>query len=301
MMKSVTSAYKVDIIMPTFSSFKLFKQCIDSIFLYSKKDFHELVIIDDKNEDTELLNYFDILRKEPNIKIIKNSQNRGFPYTVNQGLKYSPNDVIILNNDTIVTKNWIKKLKQCAYSRDNVATATPLTNNGSFASVPVPYKNNSIPSGLSIYSFSELIEKSTRPHYPAIPTCVGFCTYIRREALNAVGYFDEQRYGRGYEEENDFAMRASAKGFCHLLDDATFIYHIGQQSFRTESDQIRKKHNYEVITKLYPQYETLLKKFDPALSLSPIHDLIYQGLSRHNYRYVIDRIRLKLRTLVKSL
>src|SRR5690606_39271689 len=66
---------------------------------------------------------------------------------------------------------------------------------------------------------------------PQIPTGVGSCLLIRREALEVVGGFDVDAFGLGYGEEVDFCLRAAAAGFVHLLDDATFVFHRGQSSF----------------------------------------------------------------------
>ena len=46
-----------------------------------------------------------------------------------------------------------------------------------------------------------------------IPTSVGFCVYLRREALDAVGPFDEQLFGTGYGEENDLSCRMRDAGY----------------------------------------------------------------------------------------
>ena len=55
--------------------------------------------------------------------------------------------------------------------------------------------------------------------------------YIRRAALADVGLFDADAFGRGYGEENDFCLRASARGWRHLLACDTFVYHEGAVSF----------------------------------------------------------------------
>jgi hypothetical protein len=60
-----------------------------------------------------------------------------------------------------------------------------------------------------------------------IPTGVGFCLFIRRGCLDDVGFFDEQRFGRGYGEENDFCLRASARGWVNRLCADVFVYHAG--------------------------------------------------------------------------
>src|SRR5262249_17480895 len=64
-----------------------------------------------------------------------------------------------------------------------------------------------------------------------LPTAVGFCMYIRRDALASLGLFDAERFGRGYGEENDFCMRAGKAGWRNILAGDTFIYHNGSVSF----------------------------------------------------------------------
>ena len=74
-----------------------------------------------------------------------------------------------------------------------------------------------------------------------IPTGVGFCMYITRSSLNAVGLFDADRFGRGYGEENDFCMRAAKSGYKHVLAHNTFVYHAGGVSFGEEKAPRVKK------------------------------------------------------------
>ena len=65
--------------------------------------------------------------KDKKIVVLDNEKNMGFVRTVNKGMKYSKNDVILLNSDTEVTANWIEKIQNCAYSSQYIATVTPLT------------------------------------------------------------------------------------------------------------------------------------------------------------------------------
>ena len=49
---------------------------------------------------------------DKNIIVLENETNLGFVKTVNKGMQYSENDVILLNSDTEVTKNWIEKIRE---------------------------------------------------------------------------------------------------------------------------------------------------------------------------------------------
>lgn len=55
--------------------------------------------------------------------------------------------------------------------------------------------------------------------------------YITRKVIDTIGLFDQDTFGVGYGEENDFSMRASASGFRNVLCDNAWVGHIGNQSF----------------------------------------------------------------------
>ena len=54
---------------------------------------------------------------------------------------------------------------------------------------------------------------------------------ISRRAIDRVGLFDEETFGRGYGEENDFCMRASNAGMRNVLCDDAYVVHHGGASF----------------------------------------------------------------------
>jgi glycosyltransferase involved in cell wall biosynthesis len=183
-------------------------------------------------------------------------------------MRISTNDVILVNSDTIVTKKWATKIRDCAYSKKNIATVTPLTNNGTICSVPEFGKDNQIPPGFTIDSFGNFIENLSFCQYPEIPTAVGFCMYIKRDVIQKIGYFDEASFDKGYCEENDFCMRATKAGYSNHLCDTTFVYHKGECSFnQTKKERIEK--NMEVLSNRYPDYLPMIKKY---CELNPLHD-----------------------------
>ena len=99
-----------------------------------------------------------------------------------------------------------------------------------------------------------------------VPTTVGFCMYIRRAALADVGQFDAETFGRGYGEENDFCVRASARGWHHLLACDTFVFHEGSVSFGAGAKPAERQ-AIELLSQRYPHYSRLVAKHvrdDPA-------------------------------------
>ncbi|MGH7897913.1 MAG: glycosyltransferase, partial [Candidatus Binatia bacterium] len=170
-----------------------------------------------------------------------------------------------------------------------VATVTPLTNHGTIAAVPVWNRNNDLPPNHTIDSFAALIEGASARTYPELPTGVGFCMLVRRDAIDSVGLLDEVTFGRGYGEENDFCLRATALGYQHLLDDATFVHHEGGQSFGSDSQPMLQA-NYRVLLQKHPAYGELIRQFLERNSLADIQNSIrrcFDGTTRRRLRVLV--------------
>ena len=85
------------------------------------------------------------------------------------------------------------------------------------------------------------------------------CT-SERQAFDAVGYFDEDSFPRGYGEENDFCQRAAEAGLVNLIDDATYVIHEREASFGEEKTELLK-HGTRLVHQRYPEYASLVGEF----------------------------------------
>lgn len=266
---------KIDVIVPIYNAYEYLVACVESLYKYTIVDDFNLILINDRSSDERINMYLNkIANTRDNLFIYQNDENLGFVGTVNKGMKLSQNDVVLLNSDTEVTPNWLQKMVEAANSSRHVATVTALTNSGTICSVPNFCEDNEIPKNLSSYiEMNEIIERSTTGLYPEVPTGVGFCMYIKRIVLNEVGYFNEEEFGKGYGEENDFCCRCIEHGFKNIIDDKTFIYHKGSMSFN-ESKNDYIKANLKTLENLYPYYFDSVTEFIKRNPLQPIHDLI---------------------------
>ena len=245
---------KVDIVIPIYNAYDFTKKCIETVIKNTDLKTHTLVLINDKSPDEKILPMLQDFVKENeelNIDLIDNKENQGFVKSVNIGMEHSKNDVVLLNSDTEVTKNWLNKMISTAYVSNNVATVTPLSNNATLASIPNFLEENDLPNYSTLEEYSETVEDCSYNAYPELTTAHGFCMYIRRDAIEKVGLFDSDTFGKGYGEENDFSYRCIKKGLVNLLCDNTFIYHKGTQSFTEEKEELAKSH-WEILKEKYP-------------------------------------------------
>lgn len=273
---------KVSIIIPIYNAYEDTKCCIESVLKYSTKNY-ELILINDCSTDKRINELLDSYKDFTNIKIINNQVNKGFVGTVNEGFKTSKNDVIMLNSDTIVTPKWLEKLTIAAYSDEKIGTVTPFSNNSGAFSVPDIGVENKIPKNLNLNSLSNIVEKVSNHEYMHVPTGNGFCMYVKRELINSIGLLDEETFGRGYGEENDFCMRAIEAGWINIIDDSTYILHNKGSSFSSDREELIKEHR-KLLDEKHPTYTDEVRKFVNSPLLKTMQDNIRFGLSNFSIK-----------------
>ena len=250
----------VDIIIPVYRGLEQTQNCINSVLTSFSNTPYRLVLINDASPEVEMTEYLRSLSSTPRIIVIENVDNLGFTATVNRGMTLSDkNDVLLLNSDTEVANDWLDKISAHAYSCSKVGTVTPFSNNATICNYPTLDGLKKLPVKENVSSLDLAFASANKGRNIEIPTAVGFCMYIRRDCLNDVGLFDVETFGKGYGEENDFCLRATAKGWKHLLAADTFVFHEGEVSFQADSNP-RKAHAMNILRQRYPEYEADIAK-----------------------------------------
>ena len=229
----------------------------------------EVVVIDDATPEAELAADLDDLAARRLITLRRNPRNLGFPGSVNRGMTLHPGrDVIWLNADTEVYDGWVDRLHRAACSRAMVATVTPLTNNGTICSYPRPNTDNFGELELSWAAIDGLAARVNAGETVESPTAVGFATYVRRAALEAIGDLDAATFGAGYGEENDFCQRAIKAGWVNLLAADVVVRHYGATSFQGRRAE-RVALAMRVMDRLHPTYRHEVDAFIAGDPLAP--------------------------------
>lgn len=185
-------------------------------------------------------------------------------------------DVVLLNSDTQVTAGWLDGLAAAAYSDPSIATVTPFSNNATICSLPRFLDENTVPAGYALDTFAALVAHVSRREYPRLPTGVGACLYIKRRVLDEIGLFDEA-FGLGYGEEIDFCRRATRRGYVHVLDDGTYIFHEGARSFGRSRER-RIPRAERTLRARYPEFRRELGEFIRRDPLAPARARVMAAL-----------------------
>jgi GT2 family glycosyltransferase/cyclopropane fatty-acyl-phospholipid synthase-like methyltransferase len=215
---------KTSIVILTYNKLEYTRLCIESVRKHTKSDSYEIIVIDNHSTDGTV----DWLEKQEDITVIANEDNLGFPKGCNQGIEIATGDnILLLNNDTIVTHNWLTKLVSCLYRSEDIGAVGPVTNNCSYyQTIPIKYDSIDEMQKFAIeynHSNSSLWEERTK--------LIGYCMLIKKSVVKQVGLLDEM-FTPGNYEDDDYSLRIRQAGYKVMLCKDTFIHHFGSVSFR---------------------------------------------------------------------
>jgi GT2 family glycosyltransferase/glycosyltransferase involved in cell wall biosynthesis len=280
----IEKSLTVDIIIPVYQGYDETIACINSVLTAKNTTPHQIIIINDQSPEGRLTYKLQAMAKEKLFILIENPKNLGFVATANIGMRlHNDRDVVLLNSDTEVYDGWLDRMQYAAQKNNNIATVTPFSNNATICSFPEFNQENLIETSAQQLNqwFAELNSRKTVD----LPTAIGFCMLIKREAITTIGYFDEKTWQKGYGEENDFCLKASALGWRHILAADVYVKHVGSVSF-SDSKQQCLETNLTKLNQLYPDYPVTVRRFmrqdPPAKYRNPvIRKLIQQQSEKH--------------------
>lgn len=227
MKNSNTSAtMKTSIIILTYNKLEHSRDCIESIRKYTRPGTYEIIVIDNNSTDGTV----DWLKQQDDIRTIFNSENKGFPAGCNQGIRMAGgDDILLLNNDVIVTHNWLDNMSACLHSADDIGAVGPVTNFANYYQT-IRCKYHSLEE---LHEFARRFNVSNQDLWEPRIKLIGFCMLIRKSITDQIGLLDE-RFSPGHFEDDDYSARIRREGYRLMLCRDTFIHHFGSASFKDD-------------------------------------------------------------------
>jgi GT2 family glycosyltransferase/glycosyltransferase involved in cell wall biosynthesis len=258
----------VDVVVPVYGGAECTLACLDSVLAGLRRP-SRLIVIDDASPDHELAAALDALAGQRGITLVRHRRNMGFAASANAGMRAAAGrDVVLLNSDTLVAPGWLQELREIAYGAADIGTVTPLSNDATILSYPNPADSNAVPDLAETVRLAGAARRVNGGEAIDVPVGVGFCMYIRRACLDAVGVFRADLFAQGYGEENDFCLRARHLGWRHVAATGVFVAHIGGQSFGAAARHLRAR-NSTLLKRLHPGYDALIQAHLQADPLAP--------------------------------
>ena len=255
-------------IVPVYRDFAATKACLDALEREGSRIARHVTVVDDCSPDAEIKEMLEDRAARGVFALIRNEENCGFARSVNRVLKrVAEGDVLLLNADAILPKGSIDRLAMAACSEAGVATVTPLSNDGELVSFPKPNVSNTLPTPEEIGALDSLARTANGHAIVDLPSGIGFCLYITRACIDAIGPLSET-YSRGYYEDVDYCLRAGEIGFRNVCATGVYVGHAGSRSFQSEKRRLVVR-NLARLNERFPDHErecAAFVKADPLRS-----------------------------------
>lgn len=276
------------------------RKCLKSLLKTTYKNF-KIVMVDngsDKNESELLKNSF----KSKKISFVRFNKNLGFCGGNNKVFKtVKTKYVVLLNNDTEVTPQWLNPLVKLMEKDKSIAVVQPkilwLKNKkyfdysgacGGFIDIfGYPFTRG------RIFDTQE-IDRGQYDNIIDIFWASGAAMMIRRKILDEVGYFDELFFN--YMEEIDLCFRINQAGYRIVSQPKSIIYHkVASTASRNSAKKRYWEHrnNLLLILKNYP-LKKLIIILPIRLLLEYISFLYYLQNRKINYSLSVIKSQIAL-------
>ncbi|MCR4902327.1 MAG: glycosyltransferase [Butyrivibrio sp.] len=265
---------RVSIVIVSYNDIDYMKQCLGAIRGSELEDNYQIVVVDNASTDG-VLKY---LQEQDDIVLIENPKNLGYPEGCNIGVRNCnpENDVLLLNNDAILTPNALFWLRMGLYDNRDVGATGAMSSNATLQTIDVyTTKENGTTVNLSAKVIADSVAIKTcqldrqekialafkpegadisyeafvnrvqvlRPdlyhEYEDRQRLTGFALLIKRQALMDImmeGDLLDTRFSPGYFEDDDLGIRLAMAGYRQFLCHNSYVYHYGGKGFEDKAD-----------------------------------------------------------------
>ena len=220
------------------------RACLESIRKHSTLPY-EIILVDNGSSSRTISALLDFTVNDPRISVILNARNKGFAGGNNQGMALAQGDyILLLNNDTLVTAEWLEGLVKVFADYPKVGIVGPMSNHVAGPQLVESARYGNI---TEMEAFASRWRKDNCGTTFSVPAVIGFCMLVRRRVIDAIGGLDEL-FGVGNFEDIDYCYRAFLADHEIRVARDVFIHHQGSLTFKAENvDYVRlMKKNWEL-------------------------------------------------------
>ncbi len=245
------------------------EQCVASVQEALTNIDSEIIVVDNDSSDDSCEM---IKSRFPNVKLIKNNSNLGFPKGNNIGVAQAKGDYIcILNPDTVVAEDTFDRILAFAEKQENlgIVGCKLIDGSGNFLpeskrGIPTPFVALTKIFGLyKLFPSWELFNRYYAQHLSENETgkvdiLVGAFMIMKRELYNDIGGFDENCFM--YSDDIDLSFMVLKSGKNNYYFHETSVIHYKGES--TVKDGLYMKRFREAMQFFYKKHYKSSPLFD---------------------------------------
>jgi O-antigen biosynthesis protein len=231
----------LSIIIVLFNQVGFSYACLQSV-LKNTQACYELIIVDNNSTDKTIF----LLDRIEGATIIRNNENLHFLKANNQALKYLKGKYLLfLNNDTIVSKDWLPPLLETIREENVGAVGSKLV----FPDGTLQEAGGIIWSDGSGWNYGRG-DDADKPEYNyvrEVDYCSGACLLVKKELFEQIGGFDN-RLEPAYYEDTDLCFSLRDIGYKVMYQPKSVVIHYEGATSGTDTLAGAKK--YQEVNKL---------------------------------------------------
>ena len=237
------------IVILTHNDVAYFRECLASVRARTDVPY-EIIVVDNASTGADAAALGRLCRG-PNIRLIRNVENRFFAAGNNQGIRAARGrHVVLLNADAVVGLQWLSRLIAWAQADPEVGLVAPVTNSASgLQYIAAPGYQGISDFAKFSWAWAQVHAGRSREAHRLI----AFCLLIKREVIDCVGLLDE-RFGPGGYEDYDYCLRVRQAGFKLLLAEDVFVHHYGAKGYEGMDYSHHRRINREILARKWSQF-----------------------------------------------
>ena len=249
-MKSIT------IVIPNLNGMRYLDGCLKSLQEQSERDF-EIILIDNGSTDGSV---GWVRSHYPGVKIRAFHRNTGFCRAVNEGIRLSRTEyVLLLNNDVVCDPRMVERLHRAMEEKPIAFSCC-----AKLLQLHDPSKIDDAGNWYTALGWAfargkgkkrELYTKEER-----VFACCAACAIYRRSMLEKTGLFDERHFA--YLEDIDIGYRAQRCGFENWYIPQAVVYHAGSATSGSRHNAFKvslsSRNSVWLVKKNMPVYQVVL-------------------------------------------
>lgn len=211
---------KVSVIIPIYNKKKYTKNCLESVFSVGAKCDFEVIVVNNASTD-DSGKYLKSLGEK--IVVLDNEKNLGFAKACNQGVKVATGEYLLfLNNDTVVTDDWLDILVNEPDKNKDIAIVGPklLYPDDTIQHAGIVFDEKKWPHHIYKKEPKDALYVNKKRQFQCL---TGACFLTRKSIFDRVGGFDEA-YRNGLEDL-DLCLKIRELGFGVLYCPESVVYH----------------------------------------------------------------------------
>ena len=269
----------LSVIIVSYNVKNCLRLCLETVLIALRDISSEVIVIDNNSEDgsTAMVSKF-----YPEVSLIANNSNRGFSAACNQGLYASSGRfVLILNPDTMVPPFAFTSFISFMEEHGAAGAAGPRLTDKGGRFLPESKRGMPMPAAAffrftQIFRFfpkSDTINRYYMGHIGEYDTAVveavtGAFLFMRREAVEKAGFFDERYFLFG--EDIDICLQIRAAGYeVWYYPEVTVTHFKGRSGSMT---------TYRGIANFYRSMHIFIEKNLKRKYIFPLRALLHAGV-----------------------